>query len=137
MGKSKSYTESLMVGQIVYMVSGAYFRSGKVIAVTADGVDVDMRYESTLEIWKFDRSGKACDSRSVGYVPEPFEFDGVPSTFEGGPWELYGEEDMINKERERKRKDQERCERLSELLKAQQKFSKSLGSSIRLIRLDI
>lgn len=84
-------TSQLVVGQIVRMVSGAYGRSGKVIRIGADGIDVDMRYESKLEIWKFDINGKACDSRSAGYVPEPYELDGVPSTYEGGPWELCSE----------------------------------------------
>ena len=98
----------LVVGQVVDMVSGAYGRSGKVIRVAADGIDVDMRYESKLEIWKFDANGKAIDSRSVGYIPEPYEFEGIPSTYEGGPWELYGDEDRIHKERERKRKEQDR-----------------------------
>jgi len=89
-----AHIKNLKVGQIVYMVSGAYARSGKVIRVGADGVDVDMRYESRLEIWKFDINGKACDSRSVGYIPEIFEFDGVPSSYEGGPWELSTAEEM-------------------------------------------
>ena len=130
-------TKTLVVGQIVDMASGAYGCSGKVIRVAADGIDIDMRYESKLEIWKFDTNGKACDSRSVGYVPEPYEFDGVPSTYEGGPWKLYSEEDRINKEQERKRKDQERDQERGELLKAQNNFSHSLGSSIGLIRLNI
>ena len=81
-------TTKLVVGQLVYMVSGGAGRFGKVVRVGTDGIDVDMRYESRLEIWKFDTNGKACDSRSVGYVPEPYEFDGIPSTYEGGPWEL-------------------------------------------------
>lgn len=81
-------TSKLVVGQIVHMRSGPYGTSGIVIRVGEDGVDVDMRYESKLEIWKFDANGKSCDSRSVGYVPEPFEFDGAPSTYESGPWEL-------------------------------------------------
>ena len=87
-------TKTLAVGQVVYMVSGGvYCRSGKVIRIGADGIDVDMRYEARLEIWKFDINGKACDSRSVGYVPEPYELDGVPSTYEGGPWELCSEKE--------------------------------------------
>ena len=127
-------TTTFKIGQEVYMVSGGvYSRSGKVIRVGADGIDVDMRYEARLEIWKFDINGKACDSRSAGYVREPYEFDGVPSTYEGGPWELYSEEDRINKEREQKRKDQEH----SEVLKARENFSKNLGSSLSLIRLNL
>jgi hypothetical protein len=126
-------TSKLVVGQVVNVVSGAYGRSGKIIRVGTDGVDLDMGYQSNFQIWKFDNKGKACDSRSVGYVPEPHEADGAPCTWEGGYWMLWGEEDW----QEQERKDQERRERLSELLKAQKRFSKSLGSSIGLVRLDI
>lgn len=103
--------KTLVVGQVVYMVSGGvYYREGKVIRVAPDGVDVDMRYESRTEIWKFDINGKACDSRSVGYVPEPYEFDGAPSTYEGGRWvlcsenEFRGVEPFYTQEREHRRK---------------------------------
>lgn len=83
-------TKTLVVGQVVYMSSGGvYGCSGKVVRITADGIDVDMRFESKLEIWRFDTNGRACDSRSVGYVPEFWELDGVPSTYEGGPWVLH------------------------------------------------
>jgi len=87
-------TSKLKVGQIVQLQSGVYGCSGKVIRVGVDGVDVDMRYESRLEIWKFDSNGKACDSRSVGYVPQFFELDGVPSTYEAGPYVLAKAEKM-------------------------------------------
>ncbi len=104
-------TKSLAVGQVVYMVSGGvYYRSGKVVRVAADGIDVDMRYEARLEIWKFGIDGKTCDSRSVGYVPEPFEFDGAPSTYEGIRWELCSEneargiEPFCTQEKEARRK---------------------------------
>jgi hypothetical protein len=80
-------TQKLVVGQIVYMVADVAGRYGKVIRVGTDGVDVDMRYESKLEIWKFDANGKACDSRSAGYVPDIWEPDGIPA-FHGAPWEL-------------------------------------------------
>jgi hypothetical protein len=43
-------TTKLQVGQIFQLQSGVYGCSGKVIRVGADGVDVDMRYESRLEI---------------------------------------------------------------------------------------
>jgi hypothetical protein len=35
---------------------------------------------------RFDTNGKACDSRDIN--DENMDFDGVPGTFEGGPWEL-------------------------------------------------
>jgi hypothetical protein len=87
-------TTKLQVGQIVHLRSGIYGCSGKVIRVGPDGVDVDMRWESRLEIWKFDANGKACDSRSVGHIPEPFEADGAPATFECGWYFLVRAEDM-------------------------------------------
>jgi hypothetical protein len=81
-------TKKLVVGQIVKIASGPYGRSGKVVLIEPDGIHVDMRNEQRTEIWKFDNNGRACDSRDVGYVPEMWEFDGIPSTYEGGYWEL-------------------------------------------------
>jgi hypothetical protein len=46
-------TKTLTVGQIVGMRSGAYYCNGRVVEITADAIYVDMRWESKLEIWKF------------------------------------------------------------------------------------
>jgi hypothetical protein len=43
-------TKTLVVGQDVYMFSGCYVTTGRVIKVTPSGVDV----QTTDEIWRFD-----------------------------------------------------------------------------------
>jgi hypothetical protein len=78
-------TKTLVVGQDVYMFSGCYVTTGRVIKVTPSGVDV----QTTDEIWRFDTDGKACDSRGTGmFKSSPWERGGIPGTYECGPWEL-------------------------------------------------
>lgn len=81
-------TDKLVVGQLVSMASGAYGNSGKVVKITEDAIYVDMRWESKLEIWKFNLKGVSIDSRDVGHIPELYEHDGAPCTMEGGNWIL-------------------------------------------------
>jgi len=82
-------TKTLRVGQIVWMQSGAYGCNGRVVKITADAIYVDMRWESKLEVWKFNLNGVSIDSRDVGHVPELYEHDGAPATYEAGNWVLY------------------------------------------------
>jgi hypothetical protein len=85
-------TKTLVVGQDVYMFSGCYVNRGKVVTVTPSGVIVQLalaegpvRPEGP-ELIRFDANGKACDSRDV--YKGNMEWDGIPGTYECGPWEL-------------------------------------------------
>lgn len=80
------------------MRSGAYYRSGRVVEITADAIYVDMRWESKLEIWKFNHNGLSIDSRDAGHIPEPYEHDGAPCTVEGGNWSLYRIETVLDRQ---------------------------------------
>ena len=88
-------TKTLVVGQDVYMVSGCYGKSGKVVEVTSSGVIVQLAlFEGPIrpegpELIRFDINGKACDSSDIytGNMwggPDPR----IPGTHEFGPWEL-------------------------------------------------
>ena len=77
-------TKTLAVGQDVYMVSGWYMQKGKVVKVTPSGVEVQLDKGSYLI--RFDTNGKACDSRDI--YKGNMEWNGIPGTFECGPWEL-------------------------------------------------
>ena len=85
-------TKTLVVGQDVYMVSGIYGVTGKVVEVTASGVIVKLDLaqgpinEPTLI--RFDTNGKACDSSDI-YNGNMWGADPrIPGTHECGPWEL-------------------------------------------------
>jgi hypothetical protein len=85
-------TKTLLVGQEVCMVSGVYLKKGKVVKVTPSGVEVQLalaegpiRSEGN-ELIRFDTNGKACDSRDI--YRGNMEWNGIPGTFECGPWEL-------------------------------------------------
>jgi hypothetical protein len=80
---------TLKVGQIVGMRSGAYYYSGRVVEITPDAIYIDMRWESKLEIWKFNLNGISIDSRDAGHISESYEHDGAPCTIEGGNWILH------------------------------------------------
>ena len=109
-GRATVDIKKLVVGEDVYMVSGCYGCTGKVVKVMSDGVEVrvstapsavarwswltregtrEWRSKAPDEIWRFDTNGKACDSTGTGmFVPGPWEQGGIPSTYECGPWEL-------------------------------------------------
>jgi hypothetical protein len=77
-------TKALAVGQDVHMVSGWYMQKGKVVKVTSSGVEVQLDKGSYLI--RFDTNGKACDSSDI--YRGNMEWNGIPGTFECGPWEL-------------------------------------------------
>jgi hypothetical protein len=86
-------TKTLAVGQKVVMGSGLYACLGTVVKATPEGVIVrtDLQSNITLEgqLCRFDINGKACDSTGTGmFEPGSWEHNGIPSTFECGPWEI-------------------------------------------------
>ena len=72
-------TKTLVVGQEVYILSGVYYKKGKVVKVTPSGVEVQtgvMQIDGTWnahELFQFDIYGKGCDGHK---------------THECGPWEI-------------------------------------------------
>jgi hypothetical protein len=85
-------TRTLVVGQDVHLISGIYSKMDRVVEVTSSSVIVllalaegPIRPEGP-ELIRFDANGKACDSRDV-YMGN-MEWNGIPGTFESGPWEL-------------------------------------------------
>jgi hypothetical protein len=85
-------TSTLMVGEYVQLRSGCYGAVGKVAKVTPSGVEVQTSSGVTkrpYDLWRFDINGKACDSTGTGmFEPGSWEHNGIPSTFECGPWEI-------------------------------------------------
>jgi len=85
-------TTKLAVGQHVHMISGPHGKAGLVIEVGPTGAIVQLTsFEGPVrpegpELIRFDANGKACDSR--GIYKGNMEWDGIPGTYEGGPWEL-------------------------------------------------
>lgn len=88
-------TNTLVVGQHVYMISGCYMKQGKVLKAMPSGVVVQLAiFEGPItpegpELIRFDTNGKACDSSDIykgnlwgGSDPR------IPGTHECGPWEL-------------------------------------------------
>lgn len=61
--------KTLTVGQDVYILSGVYYKKGKVVKVTPSGVEV----HDGDELFQFDIYGKGCDGHK---------------TYECGPWEI-------------------------------------------------
>jgi hypothetical protein len=85
--------KTLIVGQKVSMVSGPYYgREGIVSKVTKRYVEVELLRSlgpaGAKNFIRFDTNGKACDSRDIN--DENMDLDGIPGTFEYGPWELTG-----------------------------------------------
>ena len=66
------------------MISGVYLNKGKVAKVTPLGVEVQTVFGN--ELIRFDTNGKACDSSDI--YRGNMEWNGIPGTFECGPWEL-------------------------------------------------
>jgi hypothetical protein len=62
-------TKTLVVGQDVYILSGVYYKKGKVVKVKWSGVEV----HDGVELFRFNIYGKGCDGKG---------------TFECGPWEI-------------------------------------------------
>jgi hypothetical protein len=62
-------TNTLVVRQHVWMESGMYGREGKVVKITARGVEVELlRAEGPIGLKyqiRFDTEGKACDSSDI------------------------------------------------------------------------
>jgi hypothetical protein len=84
-------TKTLVVGQKVLMRSGPlYGREGVVTKITERCVEVELLRSlgpaGVKNFMRFDINGKACDSRDIN--DENMDFDGIPGTLEGGPWEL-------------------------------------------------
>lgn len=84
-------TKTLVIGQKVWMVSGpCYGRKGILTKVTECCVEVELLrslgHAGVKNYMRFDTNGKACDSRDINN--ENMDFDGIPGTLEGGPWEL-------------------------------------------------
>jgi hypothetical protein len=84
--------KTLVVGQDVRLISGIYGKMGRVVEVTSSGVIVQLALaEGPIrpegpELIRFDANGKACDSSDV--YKGNMEWNGIPGTFECGPWEL-------------------------------------------------
>ena len=82
--------KTLVVGQKVVMQSGIYGREGIVVKVTESCVEVELLRSlgpaGAKNFMRFDTNGRACDSRDIN--DENMDFDGIPGTIEGGPWEL-------------------------------------------------
>ncbi len=96
-------TRKLVVGQWVYLVSGVYGpKAGKVVKVTPLEVIVQLaRFEGPVrpegpELIRFDANGKACDSRDI--YKGNMEWNGIPGTLEGGPWELIDDLQSLEEE---------------------------------------
>jgi len=84
-------TKTLVVGQKVSMVSGPHYgREGIVTKIMEWCVEVELLRSlgpaGAKNFMRFDTNGRACDSRDINN--ENMDFDGIPCTFEGGPWEL-------------------------------------------------
>jgi hypothetical protein len=84
-------TNKLVVGQIVWMRSGPYYgKEAKVVKVTERFVEVVVLLaEGPIGLKygiRFDTNGKACDSRDI--YEGNMEWNGIPGTYEFGPWEL-------------------------------------------------
>lgn len=85
----KVNTKTLVVGQDVYMFSGVYGNTGKVVKVTPLGVDV----QTADEVLHFDTNGRSYVTElQPSYDPtahplSPWRWDGN-GTYECGPWEL-------------------------------------------------
>ncbi len=82
--------KSLVVGQEVYMFSGVYMNTGKVVKVTPSGVDV----QTDRELVRFDKDGNETDvgrRDRLGFGPSPeSKFHTVLWQFapEFAPWQL-------------------------------------------------
>jgi hypothetical protein len=80
-------TETLVVGQDVYMVSGCYWNEGKVVKVTPSGVDV----QTAHELLHFDANGRSYVTElppsydSTAHPMSPWRWGGN-GTYECGPW---------------------------------------------------
>ena len=92
-----TFTQELVVGQDVSMVSGIYGCKGKVIKVTPEGVEVMATAQSHLtmigDLLQFDNKGRSYVTKlpssydSTAHPLSPWGWDGN-GTYECGPWEL-------------------------------------------------
>jgi hypothetical protein len=86
-------TTKLVVGQVVYMLSGIYIAKGKVVNSAPWGVEVKIidgvRNTRAARLY-FDRDGKACNA-SGGALTADDPWSWLLGTPEGGLWELVGD----------------------------------------------
>jgi hypothetical protein len=79
-------TKELVVGRVVYMLSGPYIAKGKVVNTAPWGVEVKITDGDTRAArLYFDRDGKACNASGGALAT-----NSIPGTWEAGPWELIG-----------------------------------------------
>jgi hypothetical protein len=78
----------LKVGQTVNLVSGFHACEAEVLEITPRGVIVQTT--DFPEKFRLDVSGRAVDSRDLGWTPNHLSNGAweIPGTFEHGPWRI-------------------------------------------------